>query len=58
MNEDWMKFESTGSVSDYLNYRNRVEEEARSARSDQEEEGSRERLHPVDRNGIASRSYR
>ncbi len=58
MDESWMKFESSGSVADYLNYRNRVEEEALQARGYKKEEDGRERLYPADRHGAASQSYR
>ncbi len=57
MDENWMRFENTGSVNDYLNYRNRVEEEALQAINSREEENNRERLHPVDGNGATVRTY-
>lgn len=57
MDESWMKFESSGSVSDYLNYRDRVEAEAEKAWSRKEEE-SRERLYSADRYGAAGGAYR
>ncbi|MDO5572885.1 MAG: hypothetical protein Q4G60_02770 [bacterium] len=57
MDENWMKFENSGSVSDYLNYRNRVEAEAELAWKRKEESGS-ERLYPSDRHGTAGGSYR
>ncbi len=57
MDESWMKFEGSGSVSDYLNYRDRVEAEAELAWSRKEEDG-RERLHSADRHGAAGGAYR
>ena len=58
MDKDWMRFEHSGSVSDYLHYRDCVESEALLARDRREEEHNRERLHPADRDGAAGQSYR
>ncbi|HKM21873.1 MAG TPA: hypothetical protein VJZ01_07505 [Lachnospiraceae bacterium] len=65
--KDWMQFESSGSINDYLQYRSRVEEEAMLARTEvqntreQEPDGgitTSERLHFTDGNGAAGGSYR
>lgn len=36
---EWMKFQSTGSVTDYLNYKGCMEKTATSSMEEQEEKG-------------------